>query len=324
MAKVTEVITDRYAIYNTDCVEFTAQLPDNCLDMVVYSPPFCGLYNYSSDERDMSNNSREGFYTHYDFLIEQLARTTKPGRCNAVHICEIPESNQGCDNLEDLPGKTIELHKKHGFRYMGRHVIWKEPLWVRLRTLQKSLQHQAVVEDSMAAGVASADYLLIFAAPGTNEVPVSHETGFDYYAGESPIPEDFQKFRNFKGHQTANKYSQWIWRQYASSVWDDIRADRVLPYKPGKDKDDERHVHPLQLDVIERIIQLRTNPNETVYTPFLGVGSEAYGAVSLGRKAVGCELKPSYFRQSIKNLESCQPVSIETVEYQPSLLDLDV
>lgn len=319
----TQETTDNYALYNTDCVPFTAGLPDNSLDMVVYSPPFCGLYNYSSDERDMSNcETRHEFYDHYEFLIEQLARVTKPGRCNAVHVCEIPDSNQGKDSLEDLPGKTIELHKKHGFRYIGRHVIWKEPLWVRLRTLQKSLQHQAVVEDAMCAGVAGADYLLIFAAKGDNQTPVSYPTGFDYYAGESPMPEEVIKFKNYSGKQTENKYSQWIWRQYASSVWDDIRPDRVLPYKPAKDKDDERHVHPLQLDVIERIVQLRTNPGETVFTPFLGVGSEAYAAVSLGRKAIGTELKPSYFKQACRNLADCQPVNNKNgVVQQIALID---
>lgn len=319
----TQETTDNYGLYNTDCVPFTAELPDNSLDMVVYSPPFCGLYNYSSDERDMSNcETRQEFYDHYEFLIEQLARVTKPGRCNAVHVCEIPDSNQGKDSLEDLPGKTIELHKKHGFRYIGRHVIWKEPLWVRLRTLQKSLQHQAVVEDAMCAGVAGADYLLIFAAKGDNQTPVSYPTGFDYYAGESPMPEEVIKYKNYGGKQTENKYSQWIWRQYASSVWDDIRPDRVLPYKPAKDKDDERHVHPLQLDVIERIVQLRTNPGETVFTPFLGVGSEAYAAVSLGRKAIGTELKPSYFKQACRNLADCKPVNnTDGVVQQIALID---
>lgn len=319
----TEVITEDYAIYNTDCVDFTSSLPDNSLDMVLYSPPFCGLYNYSSDERDMSNCETFGqFYEHYGFLVKELARTTKPGRANYVHVTDIPDSNVGRDSLHDLPGEVIRLHQQNGFRFIGRHTIWKEPLWVRLRTLQKSLQHQTVVEDAMCAGVAGADYLLVFAADGDNNVPVTYPTGFDYYAGESPMPEAVLKFKNFTGHQTGNKYSQWIWRQYASSVWDDIRQDRVLPFKPGKEKDDERHVHPLQLDVIERAVMLRTNPGETVFTPFLGVGSEAYGAVSLGRKALGTELKASYFRQAEKNLSNCHPPDRESITTQSNLMDL--
>jgi DNA modification methylase len=319
LVDVTEVITDDYAIYNTDCVKFASGLPDNCMDMVIYSPPFRGLYNYSSDPEDMSNcDSPEQFYTHYDFLIEQLARVTKPGRANLVHVCEIPDKNAKGADLEDLPGKVIELYKQHGFIYRGRRTIWKEPLGVRLRTMAKDLAHKTVAEDSLDAGIAGADYLLTFIKKGEVDVPVSHETGFDYYAGSTSMPPDILKYRNYVGKQTENKYSQWIWRQYASSVWMDIRLDRVLPYKPARDEDDERHVHPLQLDVIERGVQMYTNPGEKVFTPFLGVGSEAYGAVSLGRKAVGCDTKKTYFKQAAKNLEQCQPVQFTEVE-QPEL-----
>lgn len=310
--RLDPVITDNYAIYNADCIKFLASIPDNTWDCSVYSPPFAGLYNYSSDPDDMSNcETIEQFYQHYRYLVSEMARTTKPGRCNAVHVTEIPDSNVGVDNLHDLPGEVIRIHQEHGFRYIGRHTIWKEPLWVRLRTMQKSLQHQSVVEDGMVAGVASADTLLIFANKGKNEVPVSYETGFDYYAGETKIPDEVLSYKNYSGHQTGNKFSQWIWRQYASSVWDDIRQERVLSYKPAREQDDEKHVHPLQLDVIERVVQLRTNPGETVFTPFLGVGSEVYAPVSLGRKAVGTETKVSYFKQAIRNLQDCKPVEFK-------------
>lgn len=306
---VTEVITEQYAIYNTDCVEFLQKAPDNCFDMVVYSPPFRGLYNYSSDPRDMSNSrNSDEFYKHYDYLVKQLARTTKAGRIHAVHAAEIPDSNVGVDNLHDLPGGIVKLYQDNGFRYIGRHTIWKEPLGVRMRTMQKSLQHQTIVEDGTRAGIAGNDYLLIFAALGENKVPVVKETGFTYYAGESEVPPELNKYKGWTGKQTENRYSQWVWRQYASGVWDDIRLGNVLPYKPAKEEEDEKHVHPLQLDVIERAVLLYSNPGEVVFTPFLGVGSEAYGAVSLGRKAVGTELKASYFSQAAKNLEHCEPL----------------
>ena len=318
------ISNDRYAIYNTDCVEFASQLPDNCIDMVVYSPPFRGLYNYSSDPRDMSNNDNpDQFYQHYDYLVSQLSRTTKKGRANIVHCCDIPEVNAKQSDVEDLPGKIIEIHKNNGFVFRGRRTIWKEPLAVRMRTMAKDLAHQTVVEDSLDAGIAGADYLLTFIKKGDPETPVSHPTGFDYYAGESPIPSDILKFKNHNGKQTENKYSQWIWRQYASSVWMDIRLGRVLEFKPSRDQDDERHVHPLQMDVIERCVQMYSNPGEKVFTPFMGVGSEVYGAVSLGRRGIGCELKESYFRQASKNLESCKHPSVNNVD-QMSLLELAV
>ena len=322
MAVRDQVITDRYAIYNADCMDILRSLPDNKIHMSVYSPPFVGLYHYSSNPRDLSNaDSREDFMEHYGFIVEQLQRVTLPGRLSLVHVCEVPDSNVGTDNLFDFPGAVIRLHQSLGWRYIGRHVIWKEPLWVRLRTLQKSLQHQAVVEDSCCAGVASADYLLVFANKGENPIPVSHPTGFDYYAGESPMPDEVLKYKNHSGKQTENKFSQWIWRQYASSVWDDIRMENVLPFRDSKDPEDERHVHPLQLDVIERGIQLYTNPDETVFTPFLGVGSEAFAAVKLGRKAIGAELKPSYFKQAIKNMAIANGVEVQTTR-QVALIEV--
>lgn len=312
MAVKDQVITDRYAIYNADCMDIMRSLPDNSIHMSVYSPPFVGLYHYSSNPRDLSNaESVEDFMIHYRFVVEQIQRLTLPGRITLVHAAEIPDSNVGKDNLFDFPGEVIRLHKSMGWRYVGRHTIWKEPLWVRLRSLQKSLQHQAVVEDATCAGIASADYLLVFVNKGDNKIPVTYPTGFDYYAGESPLPDEVLEFKNHPGKQTENKFSQWIWRQYASSVWDDIRMVNVLPFRDSKDPEDERHVHPLQLDVIERGVQLYTNPDETVLTPFLGVGSEAYSAVKLGRKAIGAELKPSYFKQAVKNMAIATDVKTE-------------
>lgn len=167
-----------------------------------------------------------------------------------------------------------------------------------------NLSHFTIVEDGAYGGVASADYLILFRKRGDNPVPVAHPTGLDYYAGESNVPEELHRFRGWQGKQTENRYSHWIWRQYASSVWDDIRMNRVLPFRDCKDPDDEKHVHPLQLDVIDRVVSLRSNPGETVLTPFMGVGSEVYSAVSLGRRGIGAELKASYYRQAIANLQN--------------------
>lgn len=173
-----------------------------------------------------------------------------------------------------------------------------------MRTLKKGLAHHTIVVDSSLCSVASADYLLVFRRDGTNSVPIAHPAGLTEYAGARPTPSELERYRGWTGNQTENRYSHWIWRQYASAFWDDVRLDRVLPFVDARDDEDEKHVRPLQLDVIERALTLWSNPEETVLTPFLGVGSEVYAAVRLGRRGVGIELKPSYYRQAIKNLAS--------------------
>jgi DNA modification methylase len=320
MAVKEQVKTENYALYNSDCIEVMSGLPDNAVDMSVYSPPFCGLYNYSSNERDLSNcRDYPEFFTHYGFVIEQIARITKPGRISAVHVMDVPGSGNGdtarmgCGanvgtGLIDFPGDVIRAHEKHGFAFAGRRAIWKEPLGVRNRTMAKGLAHKQIVEDSTLCDVASADYLLMFRKSGINAVPVAHPNGLRSYSGERAMPREAKDYEGYTGKQIGNKFSHWIWRQYASSVWDDIRIDRVLPYKASRDPEDERHVHPLQLDVIERACVLWSNPGEVVLTPFMGVGSECYGAVLNGRKAIGVELKTSYYRQAVRNLASIQRV----------------
>ncbi|HEX3961326.1 MAG TPA: DNA methyltransferase [Trebonia sp.] len=328
MAVLDQQITDRYALFNGDCVEVMNDLPDKSVHGSVYSLPFArpgganpGLYHYSSSDRDLSNSrSYEEFLTHYEYVVAEVARLTMPGRISGVHCMDVPADNSGGDAVADFPGDLIRLHLRLGFEYLGRHVIWKEPLAVRNRTMAKDLTHQTTVEDSTLAGIAAGDYLLMFRRHGDNPVPVAHPHGFGSYHGASSPPAEVLRFRNWDGAQTGNLYSQWVWRQYASCVWDDIRGnlgqydDRsvmaVLPFRESRDEEDEKHVHPLQLDVIRRFVDMRTNPGETVLTPFLGVGSEVYGAVELGRKGIGAELKPSYYRQAVKNLaalESAQP-----------------
>ena len=316
-----QVLTDRYGLYLGDCLDVMGQLPDGSVHLSVYSPPFAGLYHYSSSPRDLSNcRSYDEFIEHYRFVVQELHRLTMPGRCTAVHCMDIPQGNTGTemDHLLDFPGDIIRLHDSLGFRYIARYSVWKEPLGVRNRTMAKKLAHQTIVEDSSKCGVASADYLLVFRRDGENPVPIRHPLGLLEYAGERQIPPDLMKFRGWQGKQIENEYSHWIWRQYASAFWDDVRIDRVLPYQEARDPEDERHVHPLQLDVIERAIVLWSNPKEVVFTPFMGVGSEVYAAVQEDRFGVGAELKPSYFRQAVKNLEAVDVKEIET----PTLFDL--
>ena len=300
----TQNVNDKWAVYNGDCVEVMKTLPDGCIDLTVYSPPFAGLYQYSSDPQDMSNCiDRDEFFEHYGYCIAEKARVTKPGRISAVHCMDIPLSNSGCDSMFDLPGRIILEHEKRGWQYGGRRVIWKEPLMVRNRTMMKSLHHKTLCEDSTRCSIANADYLLMFRRKGENKIPVVHETGLHSYAGERVMPADLHHMKGMIGDQKKNGFSQWIWRQYASSVWDDIRIDHVLPFREAKEEEDQRHVHPLQLDVIERAVVMWSNPGENVLTPFMGVGSEVFGAVKLGRRGVGIELKESYYRQAVRNLE---------------------
>ncbi len=303
-----QVITDNWAAYNDDCVPVMQGLPKEAVHLSVYSPPFGGLYHYSSDERDLSNcRDYDNFFEHYEYVVNEISRLTIPGRCSAVHCMDVPTGNTGSDAYIDFPGDIIRLHQRMGFHFIARHAIWKEPLWVRNRTMQKNLAHKTAVDDSVQCGVASADYLLVFRKRGENPIPVANPVGFLEYAGDdSKMPSDIRRLRGFEGDQKTNRFSHWIWRRYASSIWDDIRMGRVLPYVDCKEEDDEKHVHPLQLDVIDRVIQMRSNAGETVLTPFMGVGSEVYSAVTKARKGIGAEIKASYFRQAVRNLEAAK------------------
>jgi hypothetical protein len=322
VAVIDQMVTDRFAIYNGDSCETLPTLKTESIALSIYSPPFAtsggGLFTYSSSDRDLSNNSSyEAFFQHYGFVVSQIARLTMPGRFTAVHAMDVPSGNTGRDHLVDFPGDIIRLHREHGFEYVARHTIWKEPLGVRNRTMAKNLAHKTIVTDSAFAGVAGADYLLVFRKRGENKVPIAHPTGLDEYAGGTAIPADLLKYRGWSGNQIENRYSHWIWRRYASSIWDDVRIDRVLPFRAAREPDDERHVHPLQLDVIDRCIALRSNPGETVLTPFMGVGSEVFCAVRAKRRAIGVELKPSYYKQAVRNLLAVDEAQVE----EPTLFD---
>jgi DNA modification methylase len=317
-----QLVTENYAIYNSDCMLVMPTLENESIDLSIYSPPFAGLYNYSSSEYDMSNcESKEQFLQQYEFLIKEISRVTKPGRISAVHCTDVFDNT--C-RLWDFPNEIIKLHEKYGFEYRNRITIWKEPLKVRMRTMVQSLMHKFIVEDSTKCFTAMPDYVLIFTKNGENKVPVVHPFGINEYFGETPILPNILRAWNNANNSNLNEEQLWnhlnninesdnitklnhyIWQRYASSVWDDIRIDNVLPFRDSKEEDDEKHVHPLQLDVIDRIIELYSNPNEVVLTPFMGVGSEVYSPVSMGRKAIGIELKDSYYKQAILNLKEAE------------------
>lgn len=319
-----QITTENYTLINADCMDVVSAMPTNSIDLSIYSPPFAGLYNYSSHERDFSNcESKEQFLEQYDFLIEQIARVTKPGRITAVHCTDVFDNRSF---LWDFPHEIIRMHEKYGMHYRNRITVWKEPLKVRMRTMVQSLMHKFIVEDSTKCFTAMPDYVLIFTKGGENEVPVAHLEGLSQYEYFGDVPflpahietyGDYESFRKkwkaFKGDQRENKLSHLMWQRYASSVWDDIRIDNVLPFRDSKEED-EKHVHALQLDVIDRLTVLYSNPDEVVLTPFMGVGSEVYSPVSLGRKAIGIELKESYFKQAKINMEMCKSRFVNTTQ----------
>ena len=322
-----QLVTKKYALYNSDCMYVLKDMPESSIDFSVYSPPFAGLYNYSSHPQDFSNcDTKEQFLDQYRFLIKEIYRVTKPGRITAVHCTDII-TRTGGEGLWDFPAEIIKIHEEEGMKYRNRITIWKEPLKVRMRTMVKSLMHKLIVEDSTECFTAMPDYVLLFKKKGENKVPVTHQWGFNRYAGETPIlPNILNAYNNangtsytaktlwdhlnikFKNHKDpkSNKLSHYIWQRYASSVWDDIRIDEVLPFRDSRDEDDEKHVHPLQMDVVDRLCDLYTNEGEVVLTPFMGVGTEVYCPVSMNRKAIGIELKDSYYKQAIENLKNVE------------------
>jgi len=314
-----QLITDEYAIYNSDCMEVLPTMANESIDLSVYSPPFANLYTYSSSERDMSNvDSIDQFLQQYEYLVKEMARVTKKGRINAIHITDI------CDvsgTLSDFPNKIIELHLKYGFEYKSRVTVGKEPLKVKIRTMVQSLMHKYIVQDSTRCFPSNPDYILIFRKKGECETPVEHKCGMSNYAGETLIlPHMLTAFNNanktkynakeledyLRKEEVDSKITKlnfYVWQRYANAIWDDIREGNVLPFRDSKDEDDEKHVTPTQLDVIDRIVELYTNKGEVVFTPFMGVGSEVFSPVSLGRKAIGIELKDSYYKQAILNVQ---------------------
>jgi DNA modification methylase len=301
MAVISQEITDRYAIYNADCMEVMPGLKDESIGFSVYSPPFPELYQYSNDPRDMSNCAKyEEGIAQYQFIVNEIARLTKPGRLTCVHCMDL---KRGSYFQRDFPGDIIKAHENAGFNFVCRITIWKDPWLIARRTRMKSLRHKNICEDSATVRIGPADYVLVFKKGWNNEDKIAHPEGLKKYAGETPIPEDLlRRFKNYKGDQRKNLLSHWIWRRYASPVWMDIRTGRLMPYQESRENEEEKHVCPLQLDVIERCLTLYSNPGDVVLTPFMGVGSEVYCSLINGRRAIGIELKETYFRQAMKNI----------------------
>jgi len=306
---------ENWSLYQGDCCDVTKGLPDNSVHYSIFSPPFESLYTYSNSERDLGNNRANGeFYTHLKFIVTELFRIIKPGRLLSFHCMDIPamKSRDGFIGLKDFPGDLLRLFQSVGFIYHSKVAIWKDPLTEVTRTKAIGLMHKQLVKDSALSRQGLPDYLITMRKPGVNEEPITHPGGLDSYAGESepdaprgerpdPDPDKFVKHEAYTGGPI---YSHQAWRKYASPVWMDIRQTHTLQYRSARAEDDERHICPLQLDVIERGITLWSNPGEIIFTPFAGIGSECYQSVKMGRKAVGVELKESYFNSAATNLKN--------------------
>lgn len=280
MKVLNQVIKDRYALYNGDSAEVMQGLPSDSMDYSIFSPPFESLYTYSDSDRDLGNcRNEEEFYQQFDFIAKELYRIIKPGRLISVHCMDLPASlnNDGFIGLKDFPGKLIKVFEKVGFIYHSRVTIWKDPVVAMQRTKALGLLHKQIKKDSAMCRQGIADYIITLRKPGENKELISH---------------------------TNETFPVEKWQQYASPVWMDINQSNTLNRKSARDERDEKHICPLQLDVIERCIELWTNEGDTVFTPFLGIGSEAYQALKMNRNAVGIELKESYFEQAVKNCEN--------------------
>ncbi|NTI92261.1 site-specific DNA-methyltransferase [Agrobacterium rhizogenes] len=313
---VEQIITDLYAIYQGDCCELIRGLPDASVDYGIHSPPFEGLYKFSNYDRDISNSEGELFWEHYGFLIAELLRTAKPGRLHSVHCMQLPTSKNrnGFIGMRDFRGEIIRAYQAAGWIFHSEVCIWKDPVVAQQRTKSIRLLHKQIVKDSSLSGMGLADYIVSFRKPGDNAAPISGM--FDRFIGEPDervggldISQD--AYAAYTRQMAIEEKKPWpldmwrsvrVWQRYASPVWTDIRQTRTLQYRGGRDNKDEQHISPLQLDVIERCVDLWSAEGETVLTPFLGIGSEVYSSVDMGRKGIGFELKPSYFRQAVRNL----------------------
>jgi DNA modification methylase len=308
---VDQVITKDFAIYQGDSCEIIRAIPGDSIHFGIHSPPFEGLYKFSNYDRDISNNDGPSFWEHYSFLIQELLRVTMPGRIHAVHVMQLPTSKirHGHIGMRDFRGEVIRAYEDAGWIFHSEVCIWKDPVVAQQRTKSIRLLHKQIVKDSTISGQGLADYIVTFRKPGENPEPVAG--CFDRYCGPKENEPDRTKYTSPMDGR--NWYSIEVWQRYASPVWMDINQTRTLQYRGGRDEKDEQHISPLQLDVIERCIDLWSNPGDVVLTPFLGIGSEVYAAVEMGRKGIGCELKPSYFAQAVKNLAALQKNQTENL-----------
>jgi len=287
---LNQEIHDQFTVMHGDCCELVKSLPDDSVGFTVFSPPFVSLYTYSDSERDMGNcSSDEEFWQHFNFLIPELLRVTKPGRNCSVHCMNLPTTKQhsGYIGIRDFRGDVIRAFESAGWIYHSEVCIWKDPVTAMQRTKALGLLHKQLCKDSCMSRQGIPDYVCTFRKPGENTDPVQGE--LDYFAG------DGDTFRS------EGRLSIDVWQRYASPVWMDINPSRTLQYRLARDNDDERHICPLQLDVIERCMQLWSNPSDIVLSPFAGIGSELYTAIKMGRKAIGFELKDSYYPIAVRH-----------------------
>ncbi len=308
---IDQVVTPEYAIYQGDSCELIKAVPDNSVHYGIHSPPFEGLYKFTNSDRDISNNERGDFWVHYAFLIAELLRVTKPGRLHSVHVMQLPatKGREGFIGMRDFRGDVIRAYEAAGWLLHSEVCIWKDPVVAQQRTKSIRLLHKQLVKDSALSGQGMADYVVTFRKPGDNEAAIAGM--LDHYAGDAvdvsreAYQREVEAFA--KDGREPWPYAQWVsimtWQRYASPVWTDIRQTRTLQYRSARAEQDEQHISPLQLDVIERCMQLWSNPWETVLTPFLGIGSEVYVAVQTNRRGVGFELKDSYFAQAKINMQ---------------------
>lgn len=319
---VDQVINKDYAIYQGDACELIRAVPDNSIDFGIHSPPFEGLYKFSNSERDLSNSEGDVFWQHYGFLISELLRVTKPHRIHSVHVMQLPTSKtrDGFIGMRDFRGEVVRAYTDAGWIFHSEVCIWKDPVIAQQRTKSHRLLHKQIVKDSTVCGMGLADYIVSFRKPGENAAPVAGE--FTEWSGDDSLDVSIDAYQRHRREVEAEGRKAWpfmmwrsvlIWQRYASPVWSDINQTRTLQYRSARDEKDEQHISPLQLDVIERCLDLWTLPGETVLTPFLGIGSEVYAAVEKGRKGIGFELKPSYFRQAVRNLSELSKSKTESL-----------
>lgn len=313
MNVIDQVITDSYSIYHADTVEVARSLPDDSIHFSVFSPPFETLYTYSNSDRDMGNSkSSDEFWTHYRFLIAEQFRVMKPGRLIAIHCMNLPTSkaNHGYIGIRDFRGELIRAYSDAGFYYHSEACIWKDPVVAMQRTKALGLLHKQLKKDSAMSRQGIPDYLVVMRKPGANDQPVTgaldHFVGEDVPANFKPIDYDDGRRAWVPGNDNATPID--IWQRYASPIWMDINQTNTLQYQTARDSDDERHICPLQLDVIERAIQLWTNPGDVVWSPFMGIASEGYVAIQQGRRFIGAELKASYFQLARRNMEMAKTI----------------
>jgi hypothetical protein len=285
---------DTWQMYRGDCCEVLRGLPDDAMHFSVFSPPFSSLYVYSDSERDMGNSANDAeFFEHFGFAVTELFRVIKPGRLCSVHCMNLPSTIQtnGYIGIRDFRGDIIRCFEARGWIYHSEVCVWKDPVVAMQRTKALGLLHKQIKKDSCMSRMGVPDYVCTFRKPGKNPEPVVGE--LDYFAGDA---EEFAK-------RKPGNLSIDIWQRYASPVWMDINQSNTLNARLAKEQGDDRHVCPLQLDVIERCLQLWTNPGDIVLSPFAGIGSEGVGSLRIGRRFVGVELKESYFRWACRYLE---------------------